>query len=80
LGAERGKGGENPPFLCLIFRINAERAGKITPTLPNLQKQCGKAGKTRSYFITGLDISLDSVEDLRLNKSEISQASVSFFK
>ena len=32
------------------------------------------------YFISGLDNSLDSVEDLRLNKSEISQASVSFFK
>jgi hypothetical protein len=31
-------------------------------------------------FRSGLDISIDSVEDLRLNKSEISQASVSFFK
>lgn len=31
-------------------------------------------------FTTGLDNFLDSVEDLRLNKSEISQASVSFFK
>jgi hypothetical protein len=31
-------------------------------------------------FKSGLDISLDSVEDLRLNKSEISQASVSLLQ
>jgi hypothetical protein len=34
----------------------------------------------KQNFKSGLDISSDSVEDLRLNKSEISQASVSFFK
>jgi hypothetical protein len=32
------------------------------------------------YFRSGLDIFLTSVEDLRLNKSEISQASVSSSK